>query len=275
MIDLHLHTTASDGYCSPGELVARAAAAGLTTIAVTDHDTLAATAEVRRACAARGLSSIAGIEITAVESGRDVHVLGYFVNPADPALERFLSAQRRSRIARVETLAEKLASLGMPIDTSELMAAAVKNEGRSVDRPHVARAMVSAGHVADLREAFDRWLGHGCPAFVPRRGSPATEVIDAIHGAGGLASLAHPGQTAVDSRIPALHAAGLDALEAYHSDHTPEDRDRSLQMAASLGMVVTGGSDYHADPAHGIDLGSITLPQDAWERLQSRWQPHS
>lgn len=269
MIDLHLHTTASDGRLSPEQLVAEASRAGLTTIAVTDHDTVAATAAVMAACAARGMDAVAGVEITAIEHRRDVHVLGYLFDPANVSLLAFLARQRAYRIDRVTAIAERLASLGMPIDAGPLLAAATSNTGQSIGRPQVAQAMLDAGYAATRDEVFERWLGDGKPAFVPRPSLPVADVIGMIHGAGGVASLAHPGETRVDDAIPRMRDAGLDAIEVYHSDHSPADRERYLRMAAELGLLVTGGSDFHANPEHGIVLGSVSLPRDAWETLKT------
>src|SRR5688572_20695551 len=168
MVDLHLHTTVSDGRCTPRELVDRAGAAGLSVIAVTDHDTVAGVAEVQAHAGALGILAIAGIEITAVDAHQDVHMLGYFLDPANTTLGEFLVAQRTIRIARVEAIGERLAALGMPVDLQPLLEEARRQTGRSIGRPKVARAMIHAGYVTDTREAFDKWLGHGCPAFVPR-----------------------------------------------------------------------------------------------------------
>lgn len=274
-VDLHLHTTASDGRCSPIELVTQAADAGLAVIAATDHDTTASVEEVREEAAARGIEAIAGIEITAVEDGRDIHVLGYFLNPAHPSLLTFLSGQRQIRVDRVRAIAARLAELGMPVDLRGPIAAANQRSGRAIGRPQVARAMVDAGHVASTREAFDRWLGKDQPAFVPRSGPSPETVIATIHHAGGLASLAHPGRTAIDPRIPALRDTGLDALEAYHADHDTGSIDRYRRMAEDLGLLTTGGSDYHGDPAHGVSIGSSTLPFDAWQRLNAARHRHA
>jgi hypothetical protein len=270
VIDLHLHTTASDGRCTPEELVDRAAAARLSVMAVTDHDTTAATLEVREAARARGLEAVSGIEITAVEEGRDVHILGYFLDPIDGALNTFLVAQRASRIARVEAIGARLAALGVPIETGALIARARRAPGRSIGRPQIARAMIEAGHVADTRDAFDRWLGLGCPGFVPRDGAAPEAVIDVIHQAGGVASLAHPGKTAIDARIASLRSGGLDALEAFHPDHDAGLVQRYLAMARELELLVTGGSDFHADPARALEPGSVTLPDAEWERVRAR-----
>jgi predicted metal-dependent phosphoesterase TrpH len=274
VIDLHLHTTASDGFSSPRELVQQAIAAGVTTMSVTDHDTMAAVQEVSALCEAARLEFVAGIEITALVNGGDVHVLGYFLDDRSPALSTFLARQRDNRVERVRATADRLAQLGLPIDVGPLLEAANRQDGRSIGRPQLARAMVAAGHAVDTNDAFDRWLGRGKPAFVPRSGAPPEEVIAIIHQARGLASLAHPGQTDVDVRIRALRDAGLDALEAYHSDHDLATRDRYVHMARTLGMLVTGGSDYHGDPAHGVAPGSVALPAHEWERL-SAWRRRS
>ena len=268
MIDLHVHTTASDGRCTPHQLVERASHAGVRVIAVTDHDTIASIAEVRAAAETRGIDVVAGIEITAVEAGRDIHMLGYFLNPDDADLAAFLAGQRAQRIARLEAVGVRLAELGMPIDIAPLLAQAQQQGGRSVGRPQIARAMIAAGYVADAREAFEQWLATERPAFVPRPGAPPGDVIDIVHAAGGLASLAHPGQTNVDARIAAYVDAGLDAIEVYHPDHDRSDVDRYRDVAQRLKLLVTGGSDFHGDPDHGGEPGAVALPMDDWIRLR-------
>jgi 3',5'-nucleoside bisphosphate phosphatase len=269
VIDLHLHTTASDGRCTPHELVDRALRAGVTVMAVTDHDTVAAIPEVQSAAKACGIEVIAGIEITAIDrDGRDIHMLGYFIDPGGSGLTLFLAKQRSQRIARVEALALRLAQLGMPIDIGPVLLQTQEQGGRSLGRPQIARAMVAAGYVADTREAFDRWLATGRPAFVPRNGAPPGEVIGIVHAAGGLASLAHPGQTDVDSRIPTYVEAGLDAIELYHPDHDAEAVERYRNMASRLKLLVTGGSDFHGDADHGGEPGAFALPVEDWIQLR-------
>ena len=275
MIDLHMHTTASDGRCTPSELVDRAAAAGLTVMAVTDHDTTASVVEVQARATARGIEAYAGIEITAVEGGRDIHVLGYFLDHAEPRLLEFLRVQRETRVKRVHVIAARLAELGVPIDLQTLLEEAQRNLGRSIGRPQVARALVAAGHVANTKEAFDRFLANDGPAFVSRPGSSPDVVIGIIHRAGGVASLAHPGRTRIDSRIQPLAIAGLDALEVYHSDHDEDAIQRYHRLASDLGLLMTGGSDFHGDPTHGIEPGSSTLPAEEWERLNAARRRHA
>jgi predicted metal-dependent phosphoesterase TrpH len=244
-------------------------------MAVTDHDTVAAVPDVQALARTAGILAIAGIEITAIDTHRDVHMLGYFFDPADAALAQFLASQREIRIARVQAIAERLAVLGMPVDLTALLEEARRQTGRSIGRPSVARAMIDGGYVADTREAFDCWLGTGCPAFIPRTGAAPEEVIRIVHGAGGVISLAHPGRTRIDDRIQALCHAGLDAIEVYHSDHDAADVQRYAERARALDLLVTGGSDFHGDPAHGIEPGGATLPAAEWERLLAARDRHA
>lgn len=274
MTDLHMHTTASDGRCTPEELVDRVAAAGVTVMAVTDHDTTAAVHEVQAAATARGVEAHAGIEVTAVDDGRDVHVLGYFLNPSEPRLIQFLRTQRETRVKRVHVIAARLAELGVPIDLQALLDESERNPGRSIGRPQVARALIQAGHVADTKEAFDRFLANDGPAFVSRPGSSPEVVVGIIQGAGGLASLAHPGRTRIDSRISQIAAAGLDALEVYHSDHDEATTRRYHAMATELGLLMTGGSDFHGDPSQRIEPGASTLPDIEWQRFSAARSRH-
>jgi hypothetical protein len=243
-------------------------------MSVTDHDTTAAVEEVQTLARARGIDAISGIEITAIDAGRDVHVLGYFIDPRDNALSAFLASQRAARVARVEAIGHRLASLGVPIDLDSLLEEARQQSGRSIGRPQVARAMVQAGHVADTREAFDRWLGRGLPGFVPRQGADSERVIAIIHEARGLASIAHPGKSITDERLRVLRENGLDALEAFHPDHDGALVQHYVSLAAALGLLITGGSDFHGDPSHGSTLGAVTLPEPEWQRLSERRRHH-
>ena len=272
MIDLHTHTTASDGRCAPAELVARAVAAGVTTLGITDHDTVAACDEVAAACSSAGLECVPGIEVTAVLASADVHVLGYFIDTASVRFLDFLAEQRRRRLDRVAEIVERLHSrCGISLDLQAIVQPGVNDGGKAAGRPWIARALVEAGHAASTDEAFDRWLGRGRPAFVPRIGADPSEVIARIHAADGFVSLAHPGLTRVDDAIPDFAAAGLDAIEAYHSRHDSETTARYLDMARRMGLLVTGGSDFHGDPSHGPTApGVVTLPPDEFARIQAR-----
>lgn len=270
MIDLHLHTTASDGALSPRALVARVAAARLTTVAVTDHDTTAGLAEARETAARQGLTFIDGIEITAVEDGRDVHILGYYIDPDDVRLAAFLEAQRADRIRRVHDIAARLAALGCAIDLRPIVGRGASG-GRSVGRPQIANALVAGGYAADRDDAFDRYLGEHGSAFVPRRGPSAADVVRTIAQAGGIASMAHPGLTRRDDLIPSLAAAGLAALEVCHSDHDAATEARYRELARVHHLATSGGSDYHADDTRrGPCLGRVVLPPADFARLAAR-----
>jgi hypothetical protein len=271
LIDLHTHTTASDGWCTPAELVARASAAGVTVLAVTDHDTLAGCGAAAAACAASGLEFVPGIEITAALDGGDVHVLGYFLDVRSAALQTFLAEQRRQRVDRVRQIVDCLAAHGIALDADAILRPALHDPSRSVGRPLIARALVAGGHVADSNEAFDRWLERGRPAFVSRTGGAPAEIFARIHEAGGIASLAHPGPLAHDEWLPLFAGDGLDAVEAYHTDHDASGTRHYVAMADRLGLAVTGGSDYHGDPSHGpASPGAVSLPPDQFERLKAR-----
>jgi predicted metal-dependent phosphoesterase TrpH len=271
VIDLHTHTTASDGRCTPTELVRRAAAAGVTVLAVTDHDTIAGCADAEAACARAGLEFVAGIEVTAVVEEADVHVLGYFVDRESAALRDFLLQQRRQRIDRIRLMIDRLAAHGVVLDAEAIVQPAIADPSVAAGRPWIARALVAAGHVANADEAFDRWLERGRPAFVPRMGAAPADVCRRIHDAGGVASLAHPVLVAHDEWIPDFVAVGLDALEAYHADHDEAATLHYLALADRLGLAVSGGSDYHADADHGASgPGSVSLPRDRFEDLKRR-----
>jgi 3',5'-nucleoside bisphosphate phosphatase len=270
VIDLHLHTTASDGRLTPAELVDRAAQAGLTVLSVTDHDTVQAVDEVMAPANERGLRVVPGVEITAVDDGRDVHMLGYFVDHHDEALVQFLSRQRGLREERAREIGRRLATLGVPIDMEALLEHARATPGTSIARPWLARELVRAGHVASVQEAFDRWLAHGQPAFVPRIGPSPFDILDVVHAAGGIVSFAHPGVTRKDGLLPPLAEAGLDAVEVHHSDHSLEMREFYTGLAGSLGLATSGGSDFHGYGETRAALGSVQLPPDEFATLEAR-----
>jgi predicted metal-dependent phosphoesterase TrpH len=267
VIDLHLHTTASDGLLSPDALVNRLVSAGIDTFSVTDHDTVAGLAAAADCARRLGLRFLPGIEITAVESAGDVHMLAYGFDPAAPRLVEFLRGQRADRITRARRMAARLAELNMPIDVEALIGSSGE-EGRAVGRPQLARALVAAGHAVSVNEAFELWLGTGKLAYMPRTGARPLEVVDLIASVGGIVSLAHPGVTKRDDLIPSLAARGLCALEAWHSDHDEAVTARYLALAEALGLAATGGSDFHGDlPDRSARLGRAVMPSGAFDRL--------
>lgn len=268
MIDLHTHTTASDGRCTPAELVARASAAGVTVLGVTDHDTVAGNTAAAAACRAAGIEFVPGIEITAVRDGVDVHVLGYFIDGEADDLRAFLAEQRRRRLDRVRQMIERLATHGLHLDADAILKPGVEDAGKAAGRPWIARALVAGRYVKTTDEAFEHWLARGRPAFVPRLAAAPADVFGRIHAAGGVASMAHPGLVRRDEWIQEFAASGLDALEVYHTHHDETATQRYRAMATHLGLAVSGGSDFHADQSHGApNPGSVSLPRDEYERL--------
>ena len=268
MIDLHLHTTASDGTSTPEALVAKVRAAGIRVMSVTDHDTTAALAVVRGLAERHGIEFLNGIEITSVVDEHDVHVLGYAFDTDCPKLAAFLRAQRADRVRRVRAIGARLVDLGVPVDVEAVIAVAEHHGGRSVGRPMIADALVRAGHARSRQDAFTRYLGRERPAYVPRTGPPPHEVVGIINEAKGLASLAHPGVTKQDACIPSMAQAGLAALEVYHSDHASRHRARYSRLARELGLAVTGGSDFHGEESgRPRPLGAVSLPRRHYEAL--------
>jgi hypothetical protein len=268
MIDLHMHTDASDGTSTPEDLVARVLRAGITTFSVTDHDTMAAVPVAGAAAARLGLTCVPGIEITTVHDGRDVHVLGYFLDGDSPALHVLLERIRTLRRERAAEISARLAAAGAPIDVEHLLRTADPKSSRAVARPQIARALVAAGHVATVSEAFDRFLSEGCTAYVPHRGPSPAEAIDVIGRAGGIASLAHPGTLKRDDLIPALADAGLAAIEAYHSAHDGATVDHYRALARTHALAVSGGSDFHGEGTRRSEFfGVVSLPGADFDRL--------
>ena len=270
MIDLHAHTTASDGRSTPEQLVRRAAAAGITTLAVTDHDTAAGVAAATAAAQPLGLEIVMGIEITAVVAGRDVHMLGYFFDDTHDELSQFLAAQRLDRRRRVETMIDRLVALGAPVDRAAILKKNAK-PGEAIGRPVIARALVAAGHARDIADAFDKYLAEGRPAFVPRQGASPTDVVRLLGRAGGIASFAHPGKIGLDHLLPELAANGLVGVEVFHPDHDEEATAKYLGLASDLGLAPTGGSDFHGPGSGRAEcLGTVGMTQDAYRVLRDR-----
>jgi len=258
---------------SPTELVRAAQAAGLTVIAITDHDTTNGIEEASQAAVEAGIELVPGIEITSVCEGRDLHMLGYFVDPSATELSEFLARARADRLRRILAMVDRLAALGAPIDSAPILETA--SRGKSVGRPQVASALLDAGHVKTRDEAFERFLDFGGPAYIARDGAAPEVVIGVIHRASGLASVAHPGISRRDHVLPALAKAGLDAIEVRHPDHDPDNERRYRALAGELGLRVTGGSDFHGDTGYrAATLGVVTLPAADYEAFAaSRARP--
>jgi hypothetical protein len=268
-VELHCHSTASDGALSPHELVALAHAHGVRVLALTDHDTIDGNADAMQAGRTYGVRVIPGIEVSAVFNGKEVHVLGYGLQPDDPVRSE-LSMLRGARVTRAQRVLDKLASLDRPIAFERVSALA--GDG-IIGRPHIARAMVEAGHVASIEEAFQRFLGEGQPAHVPNDTLTPARAVDLIHRAHGCAALAHPGlfRGELNALIDHMLTADLDGIEAYYPDHTPKFTAQCEARARMYGLICTGGSDFHRVlPDGAVTLATQKVARDTLATLDDR-----
>lgn len=268
-IDLHVHTTHSDGRYSPQQVIQAAVDRGLRAIAITDHDTVSGLAAGAQAAARVGIEFVPGIEISAYtpEDG-EIHVLGYFLDPAHPGLTAALDHQRTVRIRRIEQMIARLTGLGVSVSIDAVRQAAV---GSAVmGRPHLARVLVQQGVVASEDQAFDRFLARGRPAFALKAGLSHQAAIQAILRAGGLPIYAHPGLDRNDALIPRLIQFGLRGLEVWHSEHSAADVRRYQALVAQYGLLATGGSDCHGGGAHAQPLlGTVPAPYRLLDQLRA------
>jgi 3',5'-nucleoside bisphosphate phosphatase len=267
-VDLHTHTTASDGTYSPRELVAEAASRGVRILAVTDHDSTEGLAEAFEEAERRPpLEVLPGIEINCDVEGAEIHVLGYLMDWQAPWFQEFCREQRRERRARVLRMIERLAALGMRIEAAEVFA--IVKEG-SAGRPHVAQAMIGRGYVKTVREAFDKYLGSGRPGYVQRKKLTPEDAVRIIRKAGGVPVFAHPGLADRDGLIPGLIAAGLMGIECYYAEHSAAQRATYVQLCKDHDLVATGGSDFHGPKVRAATLGSPTVPMAAVDALRTK-----
>lgn len=265
-VDLHSHSTASDGSRPPADVMAAAHAAGLTAIALTDHDTVAGIPEARAAAAALGLRLVPGVELSAVEGEVETHLLGLHLSRPEE-IAAGLAALRDMRRQRAIRIVERLNELGVRITFADVEEQA--GDG-AIGRPHVARALVEEGWATDLRDAFERYLGNGRPAFVPKDRLSMSDAIAMIHRAGGLAVLAHPGHAGTRERLEALAAQGLDGVEVLHPSHGADDVARLRTLAEFLGLVPSGGSDWHGGDDGPRTLGVMRVPEEWLARQDAR-----
>jgi len=267
-IDLHVHSSASDGTLSPAAVVRAAHAAGVTALALTDHDTTDGVAEAMAAAAALGVELIPGVELNTDRSRGEVHILGYYIPLDDQRFQGLLAHRRGARVRRGQAMVQRLQALGCAITFDQVERIA---QGGAITRPHVARALVEAGCVASVEEAFRRYLHAGGPAYVPHEPFSPVEAVRAVLDAGGVPVLAHPGRMEDEGIIPELVAAGLQGLECYYPEHTPADTRRFLELAAKYDLVITGGTDFHG-PGSSNDrpIGSVSAPPGAVEALKER-----
>jgi predicted metal-dependent phosphoesterase TrpH len=269
MIDLHSHTTASDGEFSPAQQAAMAARAGITVLAVTDHDTVSGLEASQEACRALSLRLVPGIEVSVQLNRREVHILGHFVDPTEPRLAGFTEELRVERHARMEQMVAKVRDLGFPITMDHVLALA---GDAHLTRPHLARTMVELGYCSSVKDAFDRFLGDGRQAWVPRKEVTVERAVRLIHGAGGTATVAHPGATRIHRQeLEDMKRVGLDGIEVGHTDHPPSQRELLGKWAMELVLVPTSGSDFHGPTvAPTRHFGTISMTAEELAHLEHR-----
>lgn len=266
MLELHCHTTCSDGSLSPTELVSAAIASGVQALAITDHDTVAGWDEAMEAAASQDLEIVPGLELSTMHNERSLHILGFY--PDREKLTPTLKERLEGRKRRAKKIANKLAALGYPIELP------VIPDNMAPGRPHLAAALVEAGHAATHDEAFDRWLGDNGPAYVPYEKLSAVEGIQRLRHCGAVPVWAHPylfrGGTVAEV-LPELIAAGLMGIEAYHPTHSPTQQQQLIGLCRQSGLIVTGGSDYHGPAKPGFQkttLNQLQVPLTHLEKLQ-------
>ena len=268
-LELHAHTHFSDGLLSPAELVERAIERGITALAITDHDVVEGVAPAQAAAAGR-LEIVPGIEVSSSHEGLDLHILGYFIDPTHEGLLARLALFRDERRQRALAIVERLATLGVPVNPDDVFAAAGPGV---VGRPHVAQALLKAGHVPSMEAAFTRYLGTRGEAFVPRPEFPSVEAVRTIVEAGGVAVLAHPGSLA-RRIVETLTEAGLGGVEVWHPQHGITAQRKWYEIAQDLKLVPSGGSDFHG-PHRGVGMGEMPVPPRTIEDLRARTTPRS
>jgi len=265
-VDLHAHSTASDGSQSPRAAIEAAHKAGLFAFALTDHDTLAGIAEAQVAADEVGLRLVPGVELSVHQEAFEVHLLGLHIRDVD-ALQDRLEPYRDFRRGRAVAMVARLNAIGVGVTMDAVLSVA---GGGAIGRPHVAKALIAGGHVRDSREAFDRFLGAGKPAYVEKERLDVAEGIALIHAAGGIAVVAHPGGDGRRERIEPLVALGLDGLEVRHPGHSAEDMKRIAALAAHFGLVASGGSDWHGAMVGARVLGAMQVPLEWLEAQDAR-----
>lgn len=265
-VDLHMHSTASDGSVAPALLVQTAAAAGLSAIALTDHDTIDGVAEARRAGEEHGVEVIAGVELSAFEDERETHLLGLHLTHLDRIADA-LATFRESRRRRAEQIVAVLNRLGVPVTLEAVLTEA---GGGAIGRPHIARALIAGGWARDSREAFDKYLGFRKPAFVPKLTLGLADAIALVHAGGGIAILAHPGPTGVRQWLETLAGHGLDGVEVRHPGHSAEDIARLATLCDFLDLVPSGGSDWHGAMTGTRVLNVMRVPEEWLHRQRDR-----
>jgi predicted metal-dependent phosphoesterase TrpH len=267
-IDLHTHSLRSDGVLTPADLVKRAADRGVRIQALSDHDTLSGVAEAVAEGERLGVRVIPATELNTESEWGDVHILAYFIDPADAAFEERMKWLRENRGRRIELMVENLNRLGYTVSLERVREIA---QGGSLGRPHLAQALFEAGHVPSYDAAFDTLISKESPAYVSRVGLAPLEAVELARAHGGVPSLAHPGTVLrIEELLPQLKDAGLAGIECYYGSHTPAWTASCLRWAARFGLVPTGGSDFHGRGDHGADLGGVFVPPENIDALEAQ-----
>ncbi|MEO8218614.1 MAG: PHP domain-containing protein [Acidobacteriota bacterium] len=266
--DLHLHTFHSDGTRSPREVIDLARSHGIEIVGISDHDNLAAFFEIKGYADSTGVTLVPATELSAEHRGVDVHILAYAFDPVDEHMNQRLTSFRRTRLTRGFAILDKLLAAGFPLRRERVQELCA---GASMGRPHIARALVEAGHVASLNEAFDKLLGPGCPAYVGKERFSVREAVAMVKRAGGLTSVAHP-SLYPDHRklVPEVISLGVDGIECYHPDVDEKSREFYLDLAAATGAMVTGGSDDHGLAKDEETIGTVKVPESLVQRILQR-----
>ncbi|MEP6799920.1 MAG: PHP domain-containing protein [Lapillicoccus sp.] len=271
-IDLHTHSTASDGTQPPAEVIRSAREAGLDVVALTDHDTTLGWDEAAEAALREGVALVRGIEISCERDGTSIHLLGYLTDPQAPGLTGEITKARAARVTRLERMVERMVAAGIPVTYAEVLAQVPK--GATPGRPHIADALVHKGVVAHRDEAFADWLSNDSPFYVSHYAPDPVLAVRLVVEAGGVAVQAHPfvrtaGRTVPDRLIEEMATAGLGGVEVYHRDHDDEARARGLALAERTGLFVTGSSDYHGAGKHN-QLGENTTAPEVLAEIEQR-----
>ncbi|MCA9860578.1 MAG: PHP domain-containing protein [Thermomicrobiales bacterium] len=266
-VDLHCHSTASDGLLSPAGLVAYAAERGVMTIGLTDHDSTSGVADAIETGRQHGIKIVPGVELSAEIASLQAHILGYFIDPDSASLQGEFAWMNESRRERVERIGANLNAAGITIDATEVLALAGNG---TVGRPHVARVLIANGYASSISDAFDRFLTRGKPGYALSEKITPEGAIGAINRAGGVAVLAHPWSTKNPrAAVERLAPAGLTGLECYYGEYTPDVRSDLAALAAEFGLIATGGSDFHGKGVKSTDLGGVVVPPEAVEALRA------
>jgi len=276
MIDLHAHTSASDGTLSPKELVNLAKSEGIEAIAITDHDTIEGVSEALEAGEKNGIEVIPGVEISIDHQPGSMHVLGLFVDIESKKLNEYLTDLQASRSSRNPRIIEKLNEVGLSITMEQVREI---SGGGQVGRPHIASALLKNGHVSSIQQAFDKYLKKGALAYYERRRLSREKAVDMIHGAGGLVILAHPGTLGVNrisfnNLMSELKEVGFDGIEVFYNNHSQVDEDRLMKIVDEFGFIISGGTDFHGDNKPsiklGIGYGNMAIPYELLQEMKRR-----